>query len=245
MQEEEDIAGPEIRYLGDTALAVEFADISDPGLIRRIHALDAAFNRLKLPGVVETVPSYRSMTIHIDPVLADPREIETAVRRLASRLGELQAPGRHWEVPVAYGGERGFDLEVVAARAGMTPGDAIDMHAGVDYLVAMIGFLPGFAYLSGLAPALETPRRAEPRQEIPASSISIGGRQTAIGSLAGPSGWHVIGRTPVRPFQRGRDPEFLFEPGDHVRFRPISEREWIELNRKTQAGVPVARRLNA
>ena len=230
MQEDCGATGPVIRHLGDTALSVEFGDHIDPELIARVHAFDAALNQLQLAGVIETVPTYRATTIIIDPLTADVREIEATVLRLASTYGDARPAGRLWTVPVTYGEGFGTDLENVAAHTGMTSGDLIEAHAAPEYLVAMVGFLPGFCYLSGLDPRLAMARRSEPRARIPASSISIGGQQTAIGSLEGPSGWHVIGRTPVRPFQPGRTPEFLFEPGDRIRFRPVSAREWSKLD---------------
>lgn len=141
---------------------------------------------------------------------------------------------------MVYGAGFVDDLEDVAAHAGMTVSDLIEAHAAPEYLVAMVGFLPGFSYLSGLDPRLSMPRRPEPRARIPASSISIGGQQTAIGSLEGPSGWHLIGRTPARPFHPGRSPEFLFDAGDRIRFRPISPAEWAELDKAAAHGAHVA-----
>ena len=232
--------GPVIRYLGDTALSVEFGDRIDPELIARVHAFDAALNQLHLAGIIETVPTYRATTIFFDPLAADIHEIKATVLRLASIHGDAKPVGRLWEVPVTYGEDFGADLEDVAAHANMTPGDLIEAHAAPLYLVAMVGFLPGFSYLSGLDPRLSMPRLYEPRTMIPASSISIGGKQTAIGSLEGPSGWHVIGRAPARPFQPGRTPEFLFEPGDRIKFRPVSAREWLILDRDAARGALIA-----
>ena len=241
MQEGDHANGPVIRYLGDTALSVEFGDRIDSELTARVHAFDAALNRLRLPGVIETVPTYRATAIFIDPLAADVDAIKAAVHRLAAMPGGAKPAGRLWDVPVHYGEGSGFDLDNVAAHAGMTPDDVIEAHATPEYMVAMVGFLPGFSYLSGLDTRLSIPRMSAPRARIPASSISIGGQQTAIGSLEGPSGWHVIGRTPARLFQPGRTPEFLFEPGDRIRFRPISEREWSELDRQAGRGEPIAR----
>lgn len=235
---------PVIRLLGDTGLSIEFCDRIDPELIARVHAFDTAFNKLHLTGVIETVPTYRGTTIMIDPLTADVTEIEAAVLRLASTRGDVSPAGRLWAVPVTYGNSIGTDLDDLAAHADMTPDDVIAAHAAPEYLVAMVGFLPGFCYLSGLDPRLAMPRRSEPRARIPTSSISIGGQQTAIGSIEGPSGWHVIGRTPVRPFQPGRTPEFLFEPGDRIRFCPVTATEWSELDRKAEQGAIVAERLD-
>ncbi len=243
MQEDCDANGPVIRCLGDTALSVEFGDRIDAGLVSRVHAFDAALNELCLAGVIETVPTYRATTVILDPLRADVREIEAAVLRLASTNMDARPAGQLWEVPVTYGQDFGIDLEDVAAHAGMTPNDLIEAHADPEYLVAMVGFLPGFSYLSGLDPRLSMPRRSEPRARIPASSISIGGQQTAICSLEGPSGWHVIGRTPVRPFHPGRIPAFLFDPGDRIRFRQVSVREWSELDRDAARGALVAERV--
>ncbi len=243
MQEDHDENGPVIRHLGDSALSVEFGDRIDARLVSLVHAFDAALNRLCLSGVVETVPTYRATTVFLDPLRADLREIEAAVLRLASTIVDTRPAGQLWEVPVTYGQDFGIDLEDVAAHADMTPSDLVEVHAAPEYLVAMVGFLPGFSYLYGLDRRLSMPRRSEPRAKIPASSISIGGQQTAICSLEGPSGWAVIGRTPARPFQPGRVPEFLFEPGDRIRFRPVSALEWSELDRNAARGALVAKRV--
>lgn len=243
MQEDCDAKGPVIRHLGDSALSVEFGDRIDAGLASRVQAFDAALNELRLAGVVETVPTYRATTVFIDPLNADFREIEAAVLRLASTDMDARPAGRLWKVPVTYGQGFGMDFEDVAAHAGMTPCELVEAHASPEYLVAMLGFLPGFSYLLGLDPRLAMPRRSEPRARIPASTVSIGGQQTAIGSIEGPSGWHVIGRTPVRPFHPGRSPEFLFAPGDRIRFRPVSARDWPGLDRDAARGALVAERV--
>ena len=226
----EDFDKPLLCYLGDTALSVNFGEQIDPKLIAQVHAFDSAFNKLNLVGVIETVPTYRAITIFFDPLIIDLEELETSVMHLASNHFVARSVGRVWEVPVTYGDVFGTDLKDVAARLAMTENDLIEAHTAPLYLVAMVGFLPGFSYLSGLDPILSVPRLSEPRAKIPSSSISIGGSQTAIGSLEGPSGWHVIGRTPIRPFELERTPPFLFKPGDRVKFRSISAREWLILD---------------
>ena len=241
MQERQGVNQLTIRDLGDTALSVELGDNIDTELIARVHAFDAAFNQLQITGVIETVPTYRGTTVFVDPLVADIHEIKATIQRLATIHDHPRPAGQLWEVPVTYGKEFGHDLEDVAAHANLTPGDLEEAHAAPVYLVAMVGFLPGFSYLSGLDQRISMPRRSEPRSSIPASSISIGGQQTAIGSLEGPSGWHVIGRTPARPFQSGRQPEFLFKPGDRIKFRPISAREWSMLDRDAARGALIAK----
>ena len=227
---------------GDGAISVEFGDTVDPTLSRRVLALDAALAASPFPGLVEAVPTYRSLHLQFDPAATDVQALEAHVLALASRPPLAAGPARRWRVPVLYGGDAGVDLEALAQTHGLLPEEVVRLHAGAVYRVYMIGFLPGFAYLGGLDERLHTPRRREPRPVIPAQSISIGGAQTAIGSVEGPSGWHLIGRTPARPFLRGRDPVFLFEAGDEIVFEPIDRGDWDALDRAAARGEPVAQR---
>lgn len=235
---------PVLRPCGDTAISVDFGDRLDPALTARVIALDAALRSRDLPGVVETVPSYRALTVHVDPLVVDSEGLAQTLLDLASGpAGPTPRPtqtGQAWRVPVVFGDAFGVDLGHVAEQAGLSSRDCIDAFAAVDYTVAMVGFLPGFSYLSGLPARLATPRRAEPRARIPASSVSIGGAQAALGSIEGPSGWHLIGQSPVRPYMAGRDPVFLFAPGDRLRFEPVAASDWAALARAADAGEPVA-----
>jgi len=141
---------------------------------------------------------------------------------------------------VVYGGAFGIDLEEVGARHGLTSRKVVDLHAEALYRIYMIGFLPGFAYLGGLDPRLATPRRTQPRAKIPSGSIIIGGAQAAVGSIECPSGWHLLGRTPVRSYAPERDPVFLLAAGDEVVSRPIDASRWDALEKAATAGEPVA-----
>jgi KipI family sensor histidine kinase inhibitor len=139
----------------------------------------------------------------------------------------------------------GIDLEDVATRLKTTPDDIVGRHAGGDYRVAMIGFTPGWSYLSGLDQFLHMPRRENPRLLTPAGTVSIGGVQTGVQCLAGPSGWHLLGRTAVRTYQLHRDPTFLLEPGDRVTFSPVDARTFAEQDRAAEAGEIVAELLGS
>lgn len=237
------VPAPRIRALGEAALSVEFGDRIDEAVNARVHALDAALAADPLPGQAETVPSYRALLVVFDPERADLAAARARLADMAAHLPAEAGSGRHWRVPVLYGGEAGPDLDAIAAHAGLAPEACAARHARGRYRVHMIGFQPGFCYLGGLDPALAMPRRAEPRLRIPARSVSIGGVQTAIGTVAGPSGWHVIGRTPVRPFDPSRAPAFLFAPGDAISFHPVEAEEWAALDAEAAAGAPVAERL--
>jgi KipI family sensor histidine kinase inhibitor len=141
---------------------------------------------------------------------------------------------------VTYGEGLGEDLDHVAALHGLTIDEVIRHHSQAEYRVYMIGFAPGFAYLGGLPDLLHTPRRIDPRQRTPAGSISIGGVQAAISSVEGPSGWHLLGRTPLRTFDLAREDPFLLKPGDRVRFQPITQAEFLRLKAMSESGAVTA-----
>jgi KipI family sensor histidine kinase inhibitor len=227
---------------GDGAFSVDFGDAIDAGLIARVAALDAALSADPPLGVVETVPTYRALLVAFDPARADPPALARRLAELAEGAAAPRAAGRTWRVPVVYGGTFGEDLALIAAHAGLSPEDYARRHAAGDYAVAMIGFMPGFCYLAGLDPALAMPRRETPRPRIPAGSVSVGGIQTAVGSVESPSGWRLIGRTPARAFMPGREPPFLFAPGDRIRFEAVPAVRWAELDAAAAAGEPVAER---
>lgn len=233
-------SAPRILPNGDTALTVEFGRSIDVAVNRTVLAFDRAVAAAAIAGIRETVPTYRSLLVHYDPLQIDFAALSERLLALARQPLAPIATTRRWRVPVAYGGEFGIDLEEVAKARGLTPDEVIARHVAGDYFVAMVGFTPGFAYLSGLDPALATPRRASPRIETPAGTIHIGGQQAAIQCLAGPSGWHLLGRTPVRTFHPHRDPVFLIAPGDAVSFRAIEPAEFAELDRAAALGDIVA-----
>jgi KipI family sensor histidine kinase inhibitor len=145
---------------------------------------------------------------------------------------------------VAYGAEHGIDLEDVAKTLKTTPDDIVARHIAGDYRVAMIGFTPGWSYLSGLDRSLHMPRRQNPRLLTPAGTISIGGVQAGVQCLAGPSGWHLLGRTAVRTYQLHRDPIFLLEPGDRVTFSAVDAKTFTEQDRAAENGDIVAELMN-
>jgi KipI family sensor histidine kinase inhibitor len=238
------VSGPlqQPRFLpcGDAAVAIEFGTAIDPAISARVLALDAALNAEPLPGLVETVPTYRSLMVQFDPLILDYEALQRRVAALAPTLDATPASGQRWQVPVVYGGSFGIDLGATAERHGLTPAQLIDKHAAPVYRVYMIGFMPGFTYLGGLDPAIATPRRTDPRPMTPAGVISIGGIQALIGGQAMPSGWHILGRTPVRTFMAGREPSLLIEAGDEVVFVPVDAARWDGLDRAAEAGEPVA-----
>jgi KipI family sensor histidine kinase inhibitor len=234
------LSAPRILPSGDSAITVEFSRNIDDGANQQVLALDRTLADEPVPGVTETVPTYRSLLVHYDPLLVD---FDTMREKLLA-LAKLPVPPttktRRWRIPVVYGGEHGIDLEDVAKTLKTTPDDIVARHVRGDYRVAMIGFTPGWSYLSGLDNSLHMPRRQNPRLLTPAGTISIGGVQTGVQCLAGPSGWHLLGRTAVRTYQLHRDPIFLLEPGDHVTFSPVDAETFAEQDRAAEGGEIVA-----
>jgi KipI family sensor histidine kinase inhibitor len=218
---------------------VEFGSEIDPRLNAKVLALAARLDGT-VAGIVETVPTYRSLLVHYDPTVRDYESLSTELVAMSDDLPETPKEGRLWRVPVIYGGSFGIDLEDIAGRHGLTAAEVIERHSRPVYRVYMIGFVPGYAYLGGLDPSLATPRRETPRTKVPAGTISIGGIQAVIASIEAPSGWHLLGRTPVRSFMPDRDPIFLFDAGDRVQFDPVDASLWEGLDRAAAAGEPVA-----
>ncbi|MBN1976008.1 MAG: 5-oxoprolinase subunit PxpB [Anaerolineae bacterium] len=209
---------------GDAALVVEFGDAIDPEINRRVHALARALAENPLPGLGESVPSYRSLLVHYDPLRLSHAEVESFVSEALRRCEDAPLPEpRLVEIPTVYGGERGPDIGFVAGHNSLTVADVIRLHSEAIYTVYMLGFTPGFPYLGGLPDALFTPRLETPRQRVPAGSVGIAGAQTGVYPLATPGGWRLIGWTPLALFDPARTPPALLRPGDRVRFVPTEE----------------------
>lgn len=214
---------------GDQALVVEFGNEISENLNRRVQLLNKKIKSLGISGIMETVPTFRSLMVVYDPEKASFEKLKKILSDI--RLDpetEGTAGGRVVEIPVCYGGEFGEDLSDVAAHAGLTEEEVIALHSSKEYNIYMLGFLPGFPYLGGLDRRLHTPRLENPRTRIPAGSVGIGGEQTGIYPLDSPGGWRLIGRTPLKLYDPEREEPFLFDAGDNIRFVPITREEYEE-----------------
>jgi 5-oxoprolinase (ATP-hydrolysing) subunit B len=239
------LSPPRVLPSGDSAITVEFSRHIDDAANQRVLALDRTLARDPVSGVTETVPTYRSLLVHYDPVQIDFEALGAKLVAMAQLPVPPTTKTRRWRIPVVYGGEHGIDLEDVAKTLKTTPDDIVTRHIAGNYRVAMIGFTPGWSYLGGLEKFLHMPRRKNPRLLTPAGTISIGGVQTGVQCLAGPSGWHLLGRTAVRTYQLHRDPIFLLEPGDHVTFSAVDAKTFAEQDRAAESGEIVAELMNA
>ena len=231
---------PRLLPSGDSAITVEFSNTIDDEANRRVLTLDRVLAQEPIAAVTETVPTYRSLLVHYDPVQIGFDDLGQKLIALAQKPIPAATGTRRWHVPVAYGGEHGIDLEDVAKTLNTTPDDIVARHVAGDYRVAMIGFTPGWSYLSGLEDGLHMPRRQNPRLLTPPGTVSIGGIQTGIQCLAGPSGWHLLGQTAVRTYQLHRAPIFLLEPGDAITFYAVDSKLFAEQDHAAERGEFVA-----
>ena len=226
---------PRLLPAGDRALTIELADEISPEVNTTIRALGMALGSLHLPGLVEIVPTYRSLLVYYDPLTLPTADLEARVLGLAGAKPSSLPPPRLLQIPTHYGGEHGPDMDFVARHTGLSPEEVAAVHSGTDYLVYMMGFNTGFPYLGGMSARLAVPRLDTPRTIVPAGSVAIAQQQTGIYPVESPGGWRIIGRSPVRLFNADREPPVAVEAGDYLRFVPIDERRYREIESDVQA----------
>jgi KipI family sensor histidine kinase inhibitor len=232
---------PRFLPAGEAALTVEFGTTIDPLLNARVRGLDAALAASPIAGVIETVPTYRSLMIHFDPRLLSTSALIEKVARLPSEPLATES-AKHWLIPVCYETTHAEDLAELANALAMTQDEIIALHQGADYQVYMYGFASGYVFLGGLPAALTISRRAKPRPPIPRGSLLIAGGQALIGHDPMPTGWYHIGRTPVATFDPEREPPCFIEVGDRLNFEAIDSTSFEALEHAAREGAPVAPR---
>lgn len=233
------IAEPKFLDAGEAALVVEFGRTIEPDIHNRVLALDAALAKRALPGVVERVPTIRSLMIHYDPLVIDRAALINAVRGIDIGTAETK-PARRWTIPCCYDPQFGEDIATIAAQLGMTPERVVALHSGATFQAYMYGFLPGFCYLGGLPKELNVARRVTIRPPHPTGTIMIGAGMGLITTFAMPTGWWLVGRTPERMFSLARSETFLAAVGDEIKFEPIDLDTFHALDARAAAGEVVA-----
>ena len=221
----------EIRPEGDSALLIVFGTEISRDTNRLVSAAARRVRERGIRGVVDMIPAFVSLLVCYDPRVISCGALRARLETILQAEAETrETAGRVFEIPVCYGGEFGPDLPDIASHAGLTEREVVDIHTSRDYLVYMLGFLPGFCYLGGLDERIHTPRLETPRLKIPAGSVGIGGSQTGIYPLESPGGWRLMGKTPVRTWDPDRDVPILMQAGDSIRFVEITAAEFRRIS---------------
>lgn len=221
---------PIFRIAGDRGLLVEYGDEIDPVINNKVRSMAMVMEKEPLNGVLETIPTYRSLLIIYDPANTNPTNLEKEILALEERLSQIKIPPPDTvEIPVCYGGEFGPDIQFVAEHNSITEDDVVRIHSEAEYRIYMIGFTPGFPFLGGLPKALHTPRLETPRSFVPERSVGIANNQTGIYPLASPGGWQLIGKTPLKLFAPEHSNPFIYKVGDRIKFKPISAEDYVRL----------------
>ena len=234
---------PTISPVGDRAISIDFGQVIDPTINRHIRQTIERIKELQLDGIIELVPTYCALLVEYDAMLYSYSEIcniiePTLEEGMTNTTNELVTVV---EVPTVYGGEFGPDLSFVASHNHLSEDEVVSIHSGTDYLVYMLGFIPGFTYLGGMDPRIATPRLSSPRTLIPAGSVGIAGEQTGTYPSDSPGGWQIIGRTPVTMYDMSKAQAALLNAGDYVRYVPIDKSEFHRIKSLGSDYVPVIR----
>ena len=234
---------PTISPVGDRAISIDFGQVIDPKINRHIRQTIERIKELQLEGIIELVPTYCALLVEYDAMLYSYSDIcniiePTLEEGMTDTTNELVTVV---EVPTVYGGDFGPDLSFVASHNHLSEDEVVSIHSGTDYLVYMLGFIPGFTYLGGMDPRIATPRLSSPRTLIPAGSVGIAGEQTGTYPSDSPGGWQIIGRTPVTMYDMSKAQAALLNAGDYVRYVPIDESEFHRIKSLGSNYVPVIR----
>ena len=213
--------------MGDRGLLLEFGDEISREINEKVRRMALAIQAEAIEGIIETVPTYRSLLIIYNPTTLSIEDLKKRLDLIEEGLRETPLPEpKLISIPVVYGGIYGPDLEGVAKYLQSSPEEVIRLHCSQPYLIYMIGFMPGYPYMGELPQALVIPRLKTPRLIVPKGSVAIAQRQTGIYSMESPGGWQILGRTPVELFDPEKDPPALLQMGDFVQFYPVTEMEF-------------------
>ena len=222
---------------GDRALVVEFGDTIEQAINSKIRSLTLAMESENIIGIIETIPTYRSLMVIYNPMIIQFEELINKIKSIMTKMDDMKLPeAKVIEIPTLYGGEYGPDIKFVAEHNNISLEEVIKIHTSTEYLIYMIGFTPGFPYLGGMSDKIAAPRLQTPRSKIPIGSVGIAGSQTGIYPIESPGGWQLIGRTPVKLYDPYRKEPVLLNAGDYIKFVQIDELEYKNIEALEKEG---------
>lgn len=227
------------KYLvsGDSAINIEFGNIISEDINKKIRAMELSIEVMELHGIVEVVPTYRSLMIHYNPLKVDYYELLNSLKKIEKNLDNIVLPAPEViEIPTLYGGDWGPDIEYIARYNNITVEEVVEIHTSKEYLIFMLGFTPGFPYLGGMDKRIAVPRLQTPRTRIPGGSVGIAGEQTGIYPVSSPGGWQLIGKTPVKLFDPIKEKPILLKSGNYIKFKSINEEEYLKIQNDLDNG---------
>lgn len=224
-----------ILLAGDSAISIEFGNIINEDISRKVISLNNILESQPINGILETIPSYRSLLLEYNPVIIDFHSLSNLLKPLISNLeNQCNSLKEIIEIPVLYGDEFGQDIGTVAMTNNKTIDEVIKIHSSKLYLIYMLGFTPGFPYLGGVSDEIATPRLKTPRLSIPAGSVGIAGTQTGIYPIASPGGWQIIGQTPLKLYDESTESPILLKAGQYIKFVSITKEEFDDISEKVK-----------
>ncbi|RPH32177.1 MAG: 5-oxoprolinase subunit PxpB [Bacteroidales bacterium] len=229
-----------LKYIpsGDSAFIIKVDNEISPEINQTIRKLLVRIEQERIEGVVDFIPSYNELLVCYDPLIIGYRKLLDRLRLIDREIDSVKLPESSViQIPVYYGDDFGPDLNEVADFNSLSIDEVIGIHSSTNYLVYMLGFTPGFCYLGGMDARIATPRKHSPRIKIPAGAVGIADKQTGIYPIESPGGWQLIGQTPLKLFDPERKPEFLIQPGDFIRFVPVSIDEFKRMTNEVREGI--------
>ncbi|WP_052255365.1 5-oxoprolinase subunit PxpB [Salinicoccus sp. YB14-2] len=224
----------DIRRYSENSITIYIGDEINEDTNKKLVHLKNELEKMEIDGVSEIVISYTSLIIYYDIFKTTGKDVENVLKKMdLAKLEKRSLKYNLVEIPVCYGGEYGPDLALFDDN-GLSPEEVIELHSNTEYLVYMLGFMPGFPYLGGLDERLFKDRLDNPRTRIPAGSVGIGGKQTGMYPFTSPGGWNLLGRTPIPLFDENREPQILYEAGDRIIYRAIDEKEYKQLQQQVE-----------
>jgi len=227
-----------IKFAGDCGITIEFENTISEDVNRQVVELKNAVENNETDGIIALVPTYRSLLIQYDSSKITYQTLIEFISQAIKNIGRNKSTkSKIYVIPVCYGGDYGPDIETVSTENALDISSVIDIHSSKDYRIYMLGFTPGFPYLGGMDKRIETARLEKPRTKIYAGSVGIAGGQTGIYPIDSPGGWQIIGRTPLKLFDRTKGQPFLLEAGAYIRFKPIDVDTFNKIEAEIEQGV--------